>query len=64
MGLSFGYGPPTEKQQAITFFDTAEAYGPGTNEELLGEAVTSFRSQVVLATNFGFKVRSSHQRPR
>jgi len=66
MGLSFGYGPATEKQEAIklihaafergvTFFDTAEAYGPFTNEELLGEALEPFRDQVVIATKFGFK---------
>lgn len=66
MGLSFGYGPATEKSQAIqlirksfdlgvTFFDTAEAYGPGTNEELLGEALAPFRSEVVIATKFGFR---------
>lgn len=66
MGLSFGYGPATEKQQAIalirtafergvTFFDTAEAYGPFTNEELVGEAVEPFREQVVIATKFGFE---------
>lgn len=66
MGLSFGYGNPLEKQDAIqlirtafelgvTFFDTAEAYGPFTNEELLGEAVHPFRDQVVIATKFGFK---------
>jgi aryl-alcohol dehydrogenase-like predicted oxidoreductase len=66
MGLSFGYGPATEKQQAIdlirtafergvTFFDTAEAYGPFTNEEVLGEAVAPFREQVVIATKFGFE---------
>ncbi len=66
MGLSFGYGPATDKQQAITlirtafergvtFFDTAEAYGPFTNEELLGEAVEPFRAQVVIATKFGFE---------
>src|SRR3982751_4759493 len=66
MGLSFGYGPATERQQAITlirtafdrgvtFFDTAEAYGPFTNEELLGEALTPFRQQVVIATKFGFE---------
>ena len=66
MGLSFGYGPATEKQEAIkliraafergvTFFDTAEAYGPFTNEELLGEALAPFRDQVVIATKFGFK---------
>jgi aryl-alcohol dehydrogenase-like predicted oxidoreductase len=66
MGLSFGYGPATEKQQAITlirtafergvtFLDTAEAYGPFTNEELVGEAVEPFRQQVVIATKFGFE---------
>ncbi|MCG6189959.1 aldo/keto reductase [Maribellus maritimus] len=66
MGLSFGYGPATNKQDAIkliqkayelgvTFFDTAEVYGPFTNEELLGEAVEPFRNQVVVATKFGFK---------
>ena len=66
MGLSFGYGPATEKQDAIqlirtafesgiTFFDTAEAYGPYTNEELLGEALQPFRNEVVIATKFGFK---------
>lgn len=66
MGLSFGYGPATDKQDAIklirtayelgvNFFDTAEAYGPFTNEEILGEAVAPFRDKVVLATKFGFK---------
>ena len=66
MGLSFGYGPATEKKAAIkliqaafergvTFFDTAEAYGPFTNEELLGEALQPMRSKVVIATKFGFK---------
>src|ERR1035438_4419358 len=65
MGLSFGYGPATEKEQAIklirtayeggvTFFDTAEAYGPFLNEELLGEALAPFRDKVVVATKFGF----------
>lgn len=65
MGLSFGYGPATDKQEAValiraafeqgvTFFDTAEAYGPFTNEELLGEALAPFREQVVIATKFGF----------
>ena len=65
MGLSFGYGPATEKQQAITlirtayergvtFFDSAEAYGPYKNEELLGEALAPFRDKVVIATKFGF----------
>ena len=66
MGLSFGYGPATDKQEGIklirrafelgvNFFDSAEAYGPFTNEELLGEAVQAFRDKVVLATKFGFK---------
>jgi pyridoxine 4-dehydrogenase len=66
MGLSFGYGPATEKQQGIaliraafeqgvTFFDTAEAYGPFENEKLLGEALAPFHDQVVIATKFGFK---------
>jgi len=66
MGLSFGYGPAIEKGEAIrliraafergvTFFDTAEAYGPFTNEELLGEALGPFRNEVVIATKFGFK---------
>jgi pyridoxine 4-dehydrogenase len=65
MGLSFGYGPATEKEPAIkliraayeggvTFFDTAEAYGPFLNEELLGEALEPFRDKVVIATKFGF----------
>ncbi len=65
MGLSYGYGPATEKEQAIklirsafeggvTFFDTAEAYGPNLNEELLGEALAPFRDKVVIATKFGF----------
>jgi aryl-alcohol dehydrogenase-like predicted oxidoreductase len=66
MGLSYGYGPATEKDKAIelihrayelgvTFFDTAEAYGPWENEELLGEALAPFRDKVVIATKFGFK---------
>ncbi|HXI02058.1 MAG TPA: aldo/keto reductase [Candidatus Saccharimonadales bacterium] len=65
MGLSFGYGPATERKDAIrlirsavergvTLFDTAEAYGPFLNEELLGEALAPFRDQVVIATKFGF----------
>jgi len=65
MGLSFGYGPATDKQQAIaliraavergvTFFDTAEVYGPFTNETLLGEALAPFRNRVVIASKFGF----------
>jgi len=66
MGLSFGYGKPTEKNEAIvliraafekgvTFFDTAECYGPFTNEELIGEALAPFRKEVVIATKFGFQ---------
>lgn len=66
MGLSFGYGPATDREDAIrliraayehgvTFFDTAEAYGPYVNEEILGEAVAPFRKEVVIATKFGFK---------
>ena len=66
MGLSYGYGPATETSQAIalirtafergvTFFDTAEAYGPFANEELLGEALAPFRDRVVIATKFGFR---------
>jgi len=65
MGLSFGYGPAVEKQEGIsliraavergvTFFDTAEVYGPFTNEELVGEALAPFRDQVVIATKFGW----------
>lgn len=66
MGLSFGYGPPTDKKEAIqlirsafesgiTFFDTAECYGPFTNETLLGQALEPFRDHVVIATKFGFE---------
>ena len=66
MGLSFGYGPATNKQDAInlirkafelgvTFFDTAEVYGPYDNEELVGEALKPFRNEVVIATKFGFR---------
>ncbi len=66
MGLSFGYGPATVRQEAVsliraafdrgvTFFDTAEAYGPGINEEVVGEALAPIRDQVVIATKFGFK---------
>jgi aryl-alcohol dehydrogenase-like predicted oxidoreductase len=66
MGLSFGYGPATDKQEAIkllhkavelgiTFFDTAEGYGPFLNEELLGEALEPYRKDLVIATKFGFK---------
>jgi len=67
MGMSYGYGPPADKQEMIsliraaaergvTFFDTAEAYGPFTNEELVGEALAPFRGHVVIATKFGFKL--------
>ena len=67
MGMSFGYGPPKDKQEMIcllhaavergvTFFDTAEVYGPFTNEELVGEGLAPFRHQVVIATKFGFKL--------
>jgi len=66
MGMSFGYGPPKEKEemtsilraaveQGVTFFDTAEAYGPYINEELVGEALAPFRGKVMIATKFGFK---------
>jgi aryl-alcohol dehydrogenase-like predicted oxidoreductase len=66
MGLSYGYGPATDRSDAIsliraahelgvTFFDTAEAYGPGLNEEVVGEALAPIRDQVVIATKFGFK---------
>lgn len=66
MGLSFGYGPAVNKQEAVklirvayeegvTFFDTAECYGPFTNEELLGEALSPFREKVIIATKFGFQ---------
>jgi aryl-alcohol dehydrogenase-like predicted oxidoreductase len=67
MGMSFGYGPPADKQEMIslirtavehgvTLFDTAEVYGPFTNEELVGEALAPVRDQVVIATKFGFKL--------
>src|ERR1700736_4695054 len=67
MGLSFGFGPAVDKKEGIaliraavergvTFFDTAEIYGPYTNEELVGEALAPFRKQVVIATKFGFKI--------
>src|SRR5512137_2104646 len=67
MGMSFSYGPPKDKQEMIsllraavergvTFFDTAEVYGPFINEELVGEALAPFRGQVVIATKFGFKL--------
>src|SRR5512143_3040287 len=67
MGMSFGYGPAADKQEMIslirsavergvTFFDTAEVYGPFTNEKLVGEALAPFRERVVIATKFGFKL--------
>ena len=70
MGMSFGYGPAADKQEMIslirvavergvTFFDTAEVYGPFTNEELVGEALAPIRGQVVVATKFGFKPASN-----
>src|SRR5687767_6167049 len=66
MGMSFGYGPPADKnemialmrsavERGVTFFDTAEVYGPFTNEELVGEALAPVRDRVVIATKFGFK---------
>jgi len=74
MGMSFSYGPPKDKQEmtslvraaverGITFFDTAEVYGPFTNEELVGEALAPFRRQVVIATKFGFDLSGSDHRP-
>src|SRR6187200_2300380 len=67
MGMSFGYGPPKDKKEmvsllhavverGVTFFDTAEVYGPFTNEKLVGEGLAPFRKQVVIATKFGFKL--------
>ncbi|MGO9244633.1 MAG: aldo/keto reductase [Verrucomicrobiia bacterium] len=74
MGMSFSYGPPKDKQEmtsllraaverGITFFDTAEVYGPFTNEELVGEALAPFRKQVVIATKFGFDLSGPDHRP-
>ena len=68
MGMSFGYGPAADKkemitlihkavEQGLTFFDTAEVYGPFTNEELVGEALKPFRNEVVIATKFGFNIQ-------
>jgi aryl-alcohol dehydrogenase-like predicted oxidoreductase len=73
MGMSMSYGPPRDKQEmisllhaavdrGITFFDTAEAYGPFTNEELVGEALAPYRAQVVIATKFGFKIDPKERR--
>jgi aryl-alcohol dehydrogenase-like predicted oxidoreductase len=74
MGMSFSYGPPKDKpemisllrtavERGITFFDTAEVYGPFTNEELLGEALAPFHGKVVIATKFGFDLSGSDNRP-
>jgi aryl-alcohol dehydrogenase-like predicted oxidoreductase len=74
MGMSFSYGPPKDKQEmislirtavdrGITFFDTAEVYGPFTNEELVGEALSPIRDRVVIATKFGFDVSGGDHRP-
>jgi aryl-alcohol dehydrogenase-like predicted oxidoreductase len=74
MGMSFSYGPPKDKQEmtallhaaverGVTFFDTAEVYGPFINEELVGEALAPFRKQVVIATKFGFDLSGSDRRP-
>src|SRR4030088_2278240 len=74
MGRSFGYGPAVDKKEGIvliraavergiTFFDTAEVYGPFTNEELVGEALAPFHEQVVIATKFGFDLSGTDNRP-
>src|SRR5579862_4520552 len=74
MGMSFSYGPPKDKKEmtallhaavdrGITFFDTAEVYGPFTNEELVGEALAPFQSKVVIATKFGFDLSGGDNRP-
>jgi aryl-alcohol dehydrogenase-like predicted oxidoreductase len=74
MGMSFSYGPPKDKtemisllrtavERGITFFDTAEVYGPYTNEELVGEALSPLRDQVVIATKFGFDMSGGDKRP-
>src|SRR5437899_2643272 len=74
MGMSFSYGPPKDKKEmtdllhtavdrGITFFDTAEVYGPFLNEELLGEALTPYRGKVAIATKFGFDLSGNDNRP-
>ena len=74
MGMSFSYGPPKDKKEmtallraavdrGVTFFDTAEVYGPFTNEELVGEALAPFRKQLVIATKFGFDLSGPDNRP-
>src|SRR6185437_10210086 len=72
MGMSYGYGPAADKKEmialirkaverGITFFDTAQVYGPFTNEEIVGEALSPFHGQVVIATKFGIKIDASGQ---
>ena len=72
MGMSFGYGPAADRnemitlirsavEKGVTFFDTAEVYGPFTNEELVGEALAPFRNDVVIATKFGFNIQNGKQ---
>jgi aryl-alcohol dehydrogenase-like predicted oxidoreductase len=72
MGMSFGYGTVADKQemiklihraveQGVTFFDTAEVYGPYINEELVGEALAPFRKDVIIATKFGFNIQDGKQ---
>ncbi len=74
MGMSFSYGPPKDKKEmaallataverGVTFFDTAEVYGPYTNEELVGEALAPFRKGLVIATKFGFDLSGTDHRP-
>src|SRR5580700_1945101 len=74
MGMSFSYGPPKDKKEmtallhaavdlGITFFDTAEVYGPFTNEDLVGEALAPFRKRLVFATKFGFDLSGTDHRP-
>src|SRR5450631_3313209 len=74
MGMSFSYGPPKDKKEmtallhaavdrGVTFFDTAEVYGPFTNEDLVGEALAPFRNRLVIATKFGFDLSGSDHRP-
>src|SRR5215472_14933897 len=72
MGMSYSYGPPKDKREmasllhaalerGVTFFDTAEVYGPFTNEELVGEALAPFRGKVAIATKFGFKLKPNRK---
>ena len=75
MGMSFSYGPPKDKEEmtallhaavdrGVTFFDTAEVYGPFTERGAVGEALAPFRDQVVIATKFGFRPRARRLDPR